>query len=56
MDTSEKRFEQDIETYFLSHGFRKALPSSFDKEKMLFPEILVEFVSKTQPKAWTRYT
>lgn len=56
IDTSEKRFEQDIETYFLSHGFRKVFPSSFDKEKMLFPKILVEFVSKTQPKAWTRYT
>lgn len=56
MDTSEKRFEQDIETYFLSHGFRKVLPSTYDKEKMLFPEILEEFVSKTQPKAWARYT
>ena len=56
MDTSEKRFEQDIETYFLSHGFRKFLPSTYDKEKMLFPAILEEFVSKTQPKAWARYT
>lgn len=56
MDTSEKRFEQDIETYFLNHGFRKILPSTFDKEKMLFPEVLEEFVSKTQPKAWARYT
>lgn len=33
MDTSEKRFEQDIETYFLNHGFRKVLPSTYDKEK-----------------------
>lgn len=56
MDTSEKRFEQDIETYFISHGFRKVSPSEYDKEKMLFPDILVEFVSKTQPKAWERYT
>ncbi len=56
MDTSEKRFEQDIETYFLNHDFRKVMPSTYDKEKMLFPEILEEFVSKTQPKAWARYT
>jgi type I restriction enzyme R subunit len=56
MDTSEKRFEQDIETYFLNHGFRKVLPSTYDKEKMLFPEVLEEFVSSTQPKAWARYT
>ena len=56
MDTSEKRFEQDIETYFLNHGFRKVISSSYDKEKMLFPEVLEEFVSKTQPKSWVRYT
>ena len=56
MDTSEKRFEQDIETYFLNHGFRKVLPSTYDKEKMLFSNVLEEFVSTTQPKAWARYT
>lgn len=56
MDTSEKRFEQDIETYFLIHGFRKVLPSTYDKEKMLFSDVLEEFVSTTQPKAWARYT
>ena len=56
MDTSEKRFEQDIETYFFNHGFRKVLPSTYDKEKMLFSEVLEEFVSTTQPKAWARYT
>ena len=56
MDTSEKRFEQDIETYFLNHGFRMVLPSTYDKEKMLFSDVLEEFVSTTQPKAWARYT
>lgn len=56
MDTSEKRFEQDTETYFLNHGFRKVLPSTYDKEKMLFSDVLEEFVSTTQPKAWARYT
>ena len=56
MDTSEKRFEQDIESYFLNHGFRKVLPLAYDKEKMLFSDVLEEFVSTTQPKAWARYT
>ena len=56
IDLSEKRFEQDIETYFLNHDFRKVDPTSYDKEKMLFPAVLEEFVSKTQPKAWARYT
>ena len=40
MDTSEKRFEQDIESYFLNHCFRKVLPSTYDKEKMLFSDVL----------------
>ena len=39
MDTSEKRFEQDIETYFLNHDFRKVMPSTYDKEKMLFSDV-----------------
>ena len=56
IDLSEKRFEQDIESFFLNHDFRKVDPTSYDKEKMLFPAILEEFVSKTQPKAWARYT
>lgn len=56
MDTSEKRFEQDIETYFLNHEFRKVMSSTYDKEKMLFSDVLEEFVSTTQPKAWARYT
>ena len=55
IDLSEKRFEQDIETYFLNHEFRKLLSSSYDKERMLFPDVLIEFISNTQPKAWERY-
>lgn len=56
MDLSEKRFEQDIESHFLNHGFRRVLPSTYDKEKMIFSDVLEEFVSTTQPKAWARYT
>lgn len=32
------------------------MPSTYDKEKMLFSDVLEEFVSTTQPKAWARYT
>ena len=56
MDTSEKRFEQDIESYFLDHEFKKVQPSLYDKERMLFPSVLEEFVKTAQPKAWARYT
>ena len=36
MDTSEKRFEQDIETYFLNLGFRKVCLQSLIKKKCYF--------------------
>ena len=55
IDTSEKRFETDIETYFLKHGYEKLNASLYDAEKMMFPDILVQFVESTQPKAWARY-
>ena len=55
IDTSEKRFETDIETYFLKHGYEKINASLYDVEKMMFPDILVQFVESTQPKAWARY-
>lgn len=56
LDTSEKRFESDIESAFLSEGYRKISRSEYDAESMLFPDILVEFISKSQPKEWQRYT
>jgi len=55
IDTSEKRFESDIETAFLSHGFTKVNPENFSKENMLFQNILVEFLKNSQPKEWARY-
>lgn len=56
LDTSEKRFESDIESAFLSEGYRKISRNEYDAESMLFPDILVEFISKSQPKEWQRYT
>lgn len=67
MDTSEKRFEQDIESFLISpdggyEQFSYQNPDgewiqkyAYDKEKALYPEVLVNFISRTQPKAWARY-
>ena len=67
MDTSEKRFEQDIESFLISeqggyeqfsylnpdgHRIHKYV---YDKEKGLYPEVLINFIMKTQPKQWARY-
>ena len=56
LDTSEKRFEADIESAFISEGYRKISRNEYDAASMVFPDILIEFIKKSQPKEWERYT
>ena len=55
-DTSEKRFESDIESFFLSpaggytHG-----DDAYDPKLGMYPATLIRFVQATQPKAWQRF-
>lgn len=65
MDTSEKRFESDIEQYFITHGYRQFSKqneegkwirlANYDINKVIYLDVLVEFISKSQPKEWARY-
>ena len=57
MDTSEKRFEQDIETYLLSEegGYTKGCMAAYDKSKAIDLQTLKSFVAGTQPKEWERF-
>lgn len=57
MDTTEKRFEQDIETYLLSEegGYIKGSMATYDKSKAIDLLLLKTFISNTQPKAWDRF-
>ncbi len=55
-DTTEKRFEADIESFFLSPagGYTKNT-DSYDAKLALYPDTLVRFVKATQPKEWRRF-
>ena len=55
IDTSEKKFEEDIESALISEGYRKISRNDYDTESMLFPDVLVEFLKSSQPKEWARY-
>ena len=55
LDTSEKRFESDIESAFLSEGYKKISRNEYGAESMLFPDVLIEFIKTSQPHEWTRY-
>lgn len=55
-DTTEKRFESDIEAYFLSAagGYTKC-DDAYDPKLGLYKDTLIRFVQDSQPKAWRRF-
>lgn len=60
MDTSERRFEDEIE-YWLTHvgpyefDLYESKPSAgYDKQLGLYPQDLLDFVRETQPQQWER--
>lgn len=67
MDTSEKRFEYDIEQFLITKGGYEQFVGQdkegnwvhnrqHDVEKCIYMDVLCEFIAKTQPKEWSRYT
>ena len=54
--TNEKRLESDIEAALLSPagGYTKGA-DVYDPKAGLFVDTLIDFVRKTQPKAWARF-
>ena len=71
MDTSEKRFEYDIEQYLIHEGGYAQFVGQSDKapdgmsvwlhnrqhdlDRCIYLDVLCEFIEKTQPKEWARY-
>ena len=37
-----------------NHGYVTVLPNRFDQERAIFPEVVLAFIRKTQPKEWTK--
>ena len=56
IDKTEKRFESDIEAFFLNPegGYTKGA-ASYSPDLGLFDSVLTDFVKETQPKAWARF-
>ncbi len=67
MNTTEKRFEQDIESFLIGadggyEQFSYLNPDGhrmhkyyYDKDKAVYPEVLINFIMQTQPRQWARY-
>lgn len=56
MDTTEKRFESDIESFFVSPegGYTKTT-DTYDPKLGLYVGTLINFIQRTQPKEWQRF-
>ncbi|MFQ7828013.1 type I restriction endonuclease subunit R [Clostridium fessum] len=54
--TTEKRFEEDIEAFFISPtgGYTKGT-DTYDPALGLYVNTLIEFIQRTQPKEWARF-
>ena len=55
-DTKERRFEEDIESFFISKegGYTKG-NGLYDHQYAIYPDKLIAFVKETQPKEWSRF-
>ncbi len=49
----EAAFESVIEAYLLDHGYT-SLPSGYDRERAIFPDVALQFIQATQPKEWAK--
>lgn len=56
MITTEKRFEEDIESFLLTEegGYTKTT-DTYDPTVGLYTNTLISFIQATQPKEWTRF-
>lgn len=56
IDTREKRFEQDIETYMINeNGYIKGNQKTYDRKRAIDLTKLITFIKTTQPKEWNKY-
>ena len=54
MRHTELAFEDVVERELLSAGYAAADASLYDRERALFPEIVLDFIRRTQPKEWEK--
>ncbi|MFO0875273.1 MAG: hypothetical protein U0575_15065, partial [Phycisphaerales bacterium] len=51
---SEAAFETVIEQHLLARGYAAVPRDGFDRERAIFPEVVLDFIQKTQPAEWAK--
>lgn len=49
---SESAFETVIESHLLANGYVRVDQDGFDRERAIFPAVVLGFIRETQPKEW----
>ncbi|MBI3650180.1 MAG: type I restriction endonuclease subunit R [Acidobacteria bacterium] len=52
--TSEGAFETVIEAHLLANGYVTIDRKGFDRERAIFPAVILDFIRATQPKEWAK--
>lgn len=55
IDTSEKDFEEAIETHLLANGYHKRTSNNYDRTLCLIPDDVINFLVATQPQEWQKF-
>jgi len=50
---SEAAFETVIEAHLLGHGYKR-ITDGYDRVRAIFPELVIQFIQRTQPKEWAK--
>jgi type I restriction enzyme, R subunit len=53
-ETSEKSFETIIESHLLENSYVSIPVDGFDRERAIFPELVLAFIRTTQQKQWAK--
>ena len=52
--TSEAAFETVIDAHLLQNGYTRIPRESFDRERAIFSETVLDFIRETQPQEWAK--
>ena len=52
--THEVAFETVLESHLLQTGYLRIAHDGFDRERAIFPEIMLGFIRETQPREWSK--
>ncbi len=52
--TREIAFESVIEAHLLANGYQSVQRDGFDRERAIFPEVVLSFIRETQPAEWAK--